>query len=318
MKKRLIVTLAGLLAVGAMASAANLSLTHEAKLNNHHQGSEVTNDKDQVEYTLAKGSAKINDDWSFIFDLDRDYYDVDGGDNYQGWDGEFGFKRKLADYDMFGKTWSNDIRFEMDYDAYDSVKNGTGTDSVSEKYYIKYVNSTSLTERTDFGWYTELGYQTSDKDEYTSGVKTTNGHSSDLRAQLDFSLDTTWNEYWNSYTEVYLWYKENADRLDVDVEHYTNFAYPLFEGDKTSLTFNTEFGIESYDHTWKKGRDADSTEFYVQPGLLAKYKHDDALSFHAYAGYKVYDDNTSIHDTSSTGHTADNEFEAVVGFKAVM
>ncbi len=317
MKRRLIVTLAGLLTVGAMASAADLSVTHEAKLNNHHQGSEVAADTDQVEYTLAKGYAKINDEWTFLFDLDRDYYNVDGGDNYQGWDGEFGFKKNLSDYDMFGKTWSRDVRFEMDYDASDSVVDGNGTDSASEKYYIKYVNSTSLTERTDFGWYTELGYQTSDKDVYTSGVKA-NTHSSDLRAQLDFSFDTTWNQYWNSYTEVYLWYVENNDQLLADVEHYTNFTYPLYKGDKTSVAFNTEFGIESYDHTWKKGRGADETEFYVQPGVSAKYAHNENLTFTAYAGYKVYDDNTSIHDTSATGHTADNEFEGKIGFKAVM
>ena len=315
MKKRLIVTLAGLLAVGAMASAAGVSLTHEAKLNNTNVGSEDSN-ADKIEYTLAKGSAKINDDWSFIFDVDRDYIrdsESAGKEDYQGMDAELGFKKKLSDYDMFGKTWSRDIRFEMDYDAYDSVENGNGTDYDAEKYYIKYVNSTSLTERTDFAWYTELGYQTSDKDVYVSGVKT-NTHSSDLRAQLDFSFDTTWNQYWNSYTEVYLWYVENNDQLLADVEHYTNFTYPLYKGDKTSVAFNTEFGIESYDHTWKKGRGADSTEFYVQPGLSAKYKHDDALSFHAYAGYKVYDNNTSIHDTSY--NVENNEFEAKVGLTA--
>ena len=317
MKKRLIVTLAGLLALGAMASAADLSLTHEAKLNNTNVGSEAAN-TDKIEYTLAKGSAKINDDWTFIFDVDRDYIrdsESAGKEDYQGMDAELGFKKSLSDYDMFGKTWSRNIRFEMDYDAYDSVEDGNGKDSASEKYYIKYVNSTSLTERTDFGWYTELGYQTSDTDTYASGVKT-NSHSSDLRAQLDFSFDTTWNEYWNSYTEVYLFYVENDDALYTDVEHYTNFAYPLFKGDKTSLTFNTEFGIESYGHGWKAGRSADETEFYVQPGLSAKYKHDDALSFHAYAGYKVYDNNTSIHDTSY--NVENNEFEASAGFKVVM
>jgi len=315
MKKRLIVTLAGLLAVGAMASAAGVSLTHEVKLNNTNVGSEATN-ADKIEYTLAKGSAKINDDWTFIFDVDRDYIrdsESAGKEDYQGLDAEIGFKKKLSDYDMFGKTWSSDIRFEMDYDASDSVEDGNGTDTATEKYYIKYVNSTSLTERTDFAWYTELGYKTKDSDAYVSGVKT-NSHSSDLHAQLDFSFDTTWNEYWNSFTEVYLWYYENADRLDADVEHYTNFTYPLFNGDKTSVAFNTEFGIESYGHTWKKGRAADETEFYVQPGLSAKYKHDDALSFHAYAGYKVYDNNTSIHDTSY--NVENNEFEASVGLKA--
>ncbi len=324
MKRRLIVTLAGLLAVGAMASAANVSLTHEAKLNNHN----VDASGSQVEYTLAKGSAKINDEWSFIFDVDRDYYrDQDataGKEDYQGLDAEFGFKKKLADYDMFGKTWSNDVRFQMDYDSSDSMDDDitAGSDTASEKYYIKYVSSTSLTERTDFAWYTELGYQTTSGDKYidTDKDKVTDtkvsAHESDLRAQLDFSLDTTWNEYWNSYTEVYLFWLDNSDTLRADVEHYTNFAYPLFKGDKTSLTFNTEFGIESYKHNWKAGRKADETEFYVQPGVSAEYKHDDALSFHAYAGYKVYDDNTSIHDTSS--HVSDNEFEASVGFKAVM
>jgi hypothetical protein len=316
MKKRLIVTLAGLLALGAISSAANLSLTHEAKLNNHHQGSEVENDHDVVEYTLAKGYAKINEDWSFIFDVDRDYHKVDGGDNYQGWDTEFGLKRQLDSYDMFGKTWSNDIRFQMDYDSYDSVTDGNGKDSATEIYYIKYVSSTSLTERTDFEWYTELGYKTTDTDTHKAG-DVTNYHNSDLRAQLDFYFITTWNKYWLSETEIYLWWLDNSDTLSADVEHYTYFTYPLYQGESTSLSFVTEFAMESYDHNWKADGEKDSTEFWIEPGLVAKYQHDENLSFHAFAGYKVYDNNMSLHHTSET-HVTDNEFEAKVGFKVVM
>ena len=96
MKKKLITLIAGLSLVSASSFAGELtSLTSEAVLNDFDGG------KEHVEWTLGKGSYKINDTFKFTFDVDKDFIKNADGSKYEGWDTQFGIVQKM---DKVG-TW---------------------------------------------------------------------------------------------------------------------------------------------------------------------------------------------------------------------
>ncbi len=312
--KRLGTLVTALLLASGVANASDFSLTHEAKFNNDNTTNTSADDTKSVEWTLAKGYMALNEDWTFTFDVDRDYTkdnDGEGKESYYGWDTEFGFETSVGEFEALGKNWKQSVWLGIEYDESNSLDSSGGSDSYGTDYIASYVASTDLTERTSVS-VELLGRYLKNRADDGAGTKTTRD-GDEYEANAYFT--TNWNEYWTSDTALYnYWVSFDTDAASADfyvfeLEHYTNFTYELPKG----FYFNTEFGLESYGNSSATSESLDTTEMWIEPKLGYKYKVDENLSLHAWAGVKAFDTVTSdVRDDLDEYHN--NKFEAVVGF----
>lgn len=316
--KKLGTLIAALLVVSGVANAADFTLVHEAKLNNNNTNTESSDDTTSVEWTLAKGYKALNEDWTFTFDIDRDYTtdnDSGGKDSYYGWDTEFGFQKSLGSFDAMDKTWEQDIWFGIEYDESNSLDSTGGANLYDTDYVVSYTAGTDLTERTAMT-VELLGRYNKARSDDGSGTKTTRDGD---RYEANVYLTTNWNKYWVSDTALYNYlvsYDTSAASADFyvfELEHYTNFTYELPRG----LYFNTEFGLESYGNSSATSESLSTTEMWIEPKLGYKYVVDENLSIHSWVGVKAFDAiTTDVRDDLDEYHN--NKFEAVVGFNYSM
>ena len=86
----------------------------------------------------------------FKFDVDRDFIDDAGKgiENHEGWDTMFGIYVPVGKFDMFGKSWENEIGAKVLYDQEDAY-NTTGEYEETE-YGLELITSTNLSDVSKF------------------------------------------------------------------------------------------------------------------------------------------------------------------------
>jgi len=303
MKKKLITLIAGLSLVSASSFAGELtSLTSEAVLNDFDGGLE------QVEWTLGKGSYKIDDTYKFTFDVDKDYITDNSGainpDNlgakYQGWDTRFGIVQTLGK--KYG--WDTSLSYYLEFDDLWDTK--TGEKSIDNR--VKYIVSPYFSKDIKIGGKVfstgiELWAQV--------GGKKTESLKNKSEGQLNFYL--TGNVIKSDLElGVYNYNKYNgtSDSYDYVAESDLKLTTPLMK--KGNITINVENYIDVYSNVDTEYSYVDA---YLKPIIKYTKKADENTTWYGSLGYEAF----NYYYEKSKGKAAtrtwdDNEMEITLGF----
>ena len=313
--KKISILLAAI-SLATTANAASFNLTHEAKLNDES----IYKGKEKIEYTLAKGDYKLDNGIKFKFDIDRDFTQDDGAgiEDHEGWDTKFGIYAPVGEFDMFGKTWKNEVGAKLLYDqedAYDSKEEYKETE-----YGAEFVTSTKLSDISKLKVaFTGMFADTEETDgtdydgEYY-GIEATMA----TKWSKNWSSETSLNQYWGGYTDGDF-IGDSASTADYDSEEYTwevchdtKWKQSIVKTDDMDVYLGTLFHAELLNQG-EEHVDAgeESEKFYVQPQIGFKYKVTDTVSLHGLAGYNVW----SLANSGESVKSDPEEFEAKLGFK---
>ena len=313
MKKKLITLIAGLSLVSASSFAGELtSFTHEAVLNDFDGG------KEHVEWTLGKGSYKIDDTFKFTFDVDKDFIKSATGAKSQGWDTQFGIVQKM---DKVG-TWDLSLNYLLRYDdrwTANSNNKVDGFDNLTQyivsPYFSKDVKIAGKYFTAGIELWAQVGGEKGDS------LQTNNGF--EASGYLEGALSDRWNLSLALYN---LDYYDGIEAKEYDyyigTEDSLTYTLPL----KGGLSFVLENKVEAYYHPEYASYDDNdnvvnqkkyiTVDAYVKPQLKFTKKVDDHLSWHAAVAYEAVNLVASDDETTSVTKAWDNnEMEITLGFK---
>lgn len=295
MKKKLITLIAGLSLVSASSFAGELtSLTSEAVLNDFDGG------KEHVEWTLGKGSYKINDTFKFTFDVDKDFIKNSDGSKYEGWDTQFGIVQKM---DKVG-TWDLSLNYLLRYDDRWAENSNEKTIDNQVQYIVSpYFSKDIKIAGKDFSAGIELWAQVGGE----KGESLQNLNGFEASGYLEGALSDKWNLSLALYNFNY--YDGSEYDYQLGTEDYLTYTLPL----KGGLSFVLDNKLEAY---YTPDGKVATVDAYVKPQVKFTKKVNDNLSWHAAVAYEVVNLEASDDETTSvTKSWNDNEMEITLGFK---
>jgi hypothetical protein len=289
MKKRLIVTLAGLLALGVMAPAATGYIKNWAELTETNE-----NDSQGIEWTLAEGKVAITDELSLTFDVEKNYKETTTGETTSTfWDNTFGISYDLGT----SGDWALSTGL-----GYDNDTNADGTTKLSE-WYPWFEASTALTDNVDLTLVAIM---------YYNDGSAADTHGDDYELDIVFSTGKL-GIFDSASLPIEIYYNTSggvgtSDDLNVELEPtaitklYSNdngvYLNLCYDGD---ITFGDAGGT--------------TANFTIAPKLGWGTSYSNDISIFASVAYDViaatYNDTTADDWTTTDG----NEFVAVVGAK---
>ena len=298
MKKQLLVLLAGISLVSGTAFAGELtSFTHEGVFN------EVDGGSKQLEWTVGKGTYKINDKFSFGFDVDKDYITTATGVKKEGWDSTF---KLIQNVGKVG-NWDLSLNYRIDLD--DRWLATTGAKDGYDNQVIYMVNPSFSKDVTVLAKPFSLAVDLFGK----VGKQDGKSIKSLSDAEIDFDLagDLTKNTSLESTLGAYYTYNDGSKKYEnsLDTEHILTFSVPLRE--------NLSFKVENDIYFLYNGT-TEYTEFdaYVKPIVKYTKAIDSHLSVYGGVGYKAYNYSYSKNKGEEASKSwGGSELETTLGFK---
>lgn len=296
MRKQLLVLLAGISLVSGTAFAGELtSFTHEAVFN------ELDGGDKQLEWTVGKGTYKINDKLSFGFDVDKDYITTAAGEKQEGWDSTFKLIQNV------GKVGAWDVTLNYRIDLDDNWIAATGAKTIDNQ--VKYIINPSFGKEVTI--LSKPFYLTVD---LYGKVGKQDGKSlkslSDLEANFDLYSDLTKNTSLESAVYNYYKYSDASKEYQyiVETDHLLTFSVPLRE--------NLSFKVENYvDFVYNTKTEKATLEANIKPIVRYTKVVDNHLSLYAGVGYQVYEYNyAKAKGTEASKSWGGSEMETTIGF----
>ncbi len=205
--KRFSTLLAGLLLVGAVASAADYSATSEVTYKNEGGG-----DAHIIDVDVAKGFMALGEATTFTFEVSKEFEEKGDGETRED---EFKLVRRLPSMDIAGKTFSNEVSLGLVL-----KEDNSGTASTEDKK-LTYVTGTDI-----MGMSTDLellgALDDDDNDTY----------------EANLYLGNSFGENWSLSVELYNAYANDGEHT-FSYENYLNYNMDLGAG----FAFNTEFSL---------------------------------------------------------------------------
>ncbi|WED21493.1 hypothetical protein L3Q72_12790 [Vibrio sp. JC009] len=294
MKKKTVALLVGMSLASASAFAGELnSLTSEVTVNDYDAGVEKT------EWTIGKGSYKLSESNTFLFDIDKDYTSEPSEARTEGWDTQFGIAQSVGEFAGFDASINYLYRYDAAWNATDN------SDSWSQNQYIiaPYFDKGIEIAGKEFSLGIELWAQVGDKD----GNKLKNLSGAETNFYLDGDLSDNWSLSLAWYNFNYYDSSENEYDYQAGTEDYLTYSLPLGSG----LTFSVENYVEAY-YT----PDTEETIVYahVEPKLSYSNALNDNITLKAAVAYEVVRwDYTNTAGVTSTNSRDNNEMEFVLG-----
>ena len=295
MKKKLTAVLIGLPVASASVFAGELnSFTHEYKINDYNLGTQ----KD--EWTLGRGSYKLNDKLTFIFDVDKDFVSKSDGTETQGWDTQFGLTNDISQIGGFDVSLSYLIRYDASWNADD------GSEYSDTKQYIftPWLSKDVTIAGKEFSLGIELWAQVGNYDD--SSLEDISGIENNY--YLDGSLSDNWtlNLAWYNFN----YYDGAEDEYDYQIgtENYLTYSKELNE--------NFTFSIENYFEAYYTPDSKDSSLYaHIAPEIRYSKKINETISWHAAVSYDVVKFSSSNDSDGYTDSWNNNELEITFGIK---
>lgn len=209
---------------------------------------EKTKEYDYQKWRIAQGNSLLGKDYKLDYEVIRkkDKVEYQSG-NSKGWENEFALSKKFKEYQIFSKTWSNEIGVLWKYEQLDYPEQ-FGTDIARDKYSIRYRMRTN----SDFGkggtyWGVDfLGsiVENEKKD----------GESAEINIVGMTNLGYGFQTYTTLFNE-YLNYGVSSGAYLMRVENITRWSYELSEHFLFSIEANTNlyeyFGDTDYEYSLK-------------------------------------------------------------------
>jgi hypothetical protein len=290
MKKRLIVTLAGLLALGVMAPAATGYIKNWVELTEKHE-----DNSQNVEWTLAEGKVVITDKLSLVFDVEKNYGNAfNGKELATSWDNTYGVVYDLGT----SGDWALSTGL-----GYDNDTNADGTTKLSE-WYPWFEASTALTDNLDLTLVATMYYN--------------DGSAADTHGD-DYELDIVFNTgelgiFDSTELPIEIYYNTSGgvgtdDDFSVELEpSATTKLYSNDNGVYLNLDYDGDIVFGTTGGT--------SANFSIAPKLGWGESYSNDISVFASVAYEI----VSVTYTDTTADdwetTDSNEFFVTVGAKA--
>jgi hypothetical protein len=292
MKKRLIVTLAGLLALGVMAPAAtgwiqNWGELTEVRPTNNDSGS----NSQGVEWTLAEGEINMTEKTTLYFDVEKNYDNITNGKELETyWDNTFGVAYDLGT----SGDWALSAGLGYDY-------NTDGSDNITtSEWYPWFAASTALTDNLDLAFWGAVYYN--------DGVST-GEHGEDYELDITFSTGKL-GIFDKTTFPIYLYHNTSEGHgsnertyIEIEPEAFTT----LYTHDSGAYV-----GIEYYLDAEFGDKAEESMDAHIGPRVGISKKLDNDVSLYAYTSYEVI----SLNYSEGGDWWSDNDFQVVVGAKA--
>lgn len=282
-----------LVSTGVFAGELN-SFSHQVKVNDYDQGYQKT------EWTLGVGSYKLNDDYKFSFDVDKDFVeDSSDGTSKQGWDTQFGLshdlENKIAGFDV-------SLSYLVRYDASWQTDDGSDASSTVQHIITPWLSKDIKIAGKDFSLSVELWAQVGTTDE---------GSMQDLSGfETSFYLDGDLSDNWSLSLAWYNfdYYDADEDEYDYQIgtENYLNYSLPLND----NFTFNVESYFEAY---YTPDSESSSLDGHIAPEIKFKKKLDETYSWYAAVSYDLVKISYSKTDDVSSHAWNNKEVEVTLG-----
>jgi len=271
------------------------SLTSEVKVNDYENGLTKT------EVTIGKGSYKLSDDYSFLFDVDKDFVKNEGSARKEGWDTQFGIAQKAGEFAGFDTTLYYLFRYDASWVASDESNSSDTKQYIFAPYFSKDVTLGGKDFSFGIELWAQVGNDNDDSLQNKSGVETNFYLSGDLSEH--WSLDLAWYNF-NYYDTA----EEEYD-YQIGTENYLTYSLPLAAG----FSFNIENYVEAY---FTPDSDSTIALAHIQPEFEFKKEVNEHFSWHAGVSYEAF--NWEYKDSKGTANDKDifdnNEFQAYLGF----
>lgn len=320
MKVKMVKTLSplfvGLSIASSGLSAGELnSFASEVTLNDYKNGYQ------KIEATIGIGSYKLNDNFKFTFDVDKDFIKSNIAEEYvdeirdpitnavmtpattipgytvdkEGWDTQFGISQKIATFSGITASMYYLIRYDASWEA------STGDNSsYTAQYILAPIFDTEFKiADQDFSFTLELWAQVGESD--GGSLQDVSGY------ETNFYLSGDLSEHWNLSLAWYNfnYYNSDSDEYDYQIgtEDYLTYSLPL--------TDNVTFELEGYYEAYYTPESKDRIIYgHIKPMIIYKKKIDDDLSWHADVSYGA----VAYEHHGSESTWGNNEIEVAVGF----
>lgn len=304
MKKKLLLMM-GLMAVCSTAFAGNFSFTNEIKMND--ETNYRPDGRKKVEWTLGRGSYKMDNGLNFKFDVDRDFvtYQNKPGGSYEGWDTYAALYYPVTSFEIAGFTFNNQVGAELYWDD--------STTTEETEIGLAWQTSTKLDKTTSLSmkfWGRNINIESgsSDETDMVYGIETSLGKKINGNWSASASVNTLWGGYNDGGSTFY----NGRDDFNYEVFTYLNYDKDLYKlNDNFKIYFATDFGVEWYGQGDDfKGTSNKYTKTYVRPELGFEYKVNDSAKLYASTRYSILGQYAFDNDTTRDA----NEWEAIAGF----
>jgi hypothetical protein len=297
MKKRLIVTLAGLLALGVMAPAATGWIRTWGELTEKRPTNNDSGTNSQgVEWTLAEGSIGITEKLALTFDVEKNYSNITNGkDLATYWDNRYGFSYDLGT----SGDWALSTGLDYYNDTY--ADNTTSQSSWSPWFQA----TTALTDNADLTLWGAMYYN----DGSAKNDDGENVHGDDY--ELDILLDTGKVAFFD-WTGTWLYLYHNTS--DGHGSNESTYAELEMEAFQTLYKADSGMyaGLEYYLDGTAGDKKTESLNSHIGPRIGYSTKLDTDITLWAYTSYELL----SVNYAEGDDWYSDNEFQIVVGAKA--
>ena len=294
MKTKMITKLSPLFVALSLASTSAFageltSFKSEVKLNDYKEGAQKT------EGTLAVGTYKINDTFSFHFDVDKDYTAKNKASEdsvaTEGWDTQFYISQSAGSFAGMDLSLNYFVRYDASWEA------DTGANSsYTAQYIFSPVFDTSIKiADNDYYFTIELWGQGGESDKGSlqdvSGAETNFYFGGPLSDNWSFDLAWYNFDYYNTDTDEY--------DYQIGTEDYLTYTQKLND--------NLSFALESYYEAYYTPETEETLNYgHIKPIIKYKKNLGEDFSMHASVGY------TAV--SYANGNWSNNELEIAAGF----
>lgn len=304
MKKKLLLMM-GLMAVCSTAFAGTLTFTNEAKMND--ETNYRPDGRKKLEWTLGKGSYKMDNGLTFKFDVDRDFvtYNNKPGGGYEGWDTYAGIYYPLESFELGGLTFKNQVGADFYWDD--------STTTEETEYGLSLKTSTKLDKTTGFavrfmGRNITREGSTYDETDMIFGIETDLSKKFNEEWRASASLDG----YWGGYNDGGSTFYNGRDDFNYQAFTYLKYKKDLYEQDDLKVYLGSTFAVEWYGQGQDfEGSSSQYTKSYVRPEIGVSYGINDNAIVYASTRYTVLGQYAFDNGTTRDA----NEWETIAGFK---
>lgn len=295
--------------LSTLLHASNFSFTNEMKIND--ETNYRPDGRQKNEWTVAKGYYHINDDYTFLFDVDRDFVTYDESDkDYTAWDIHVALDRDVKEYNIFGRPVTSSLRLDYYWDKSSVIKET----ELGGRYITSLkINDDSKFNTTFLGRYVKRHHLKGDYDE-GNGV-----------FGIETSYYETFNKYWDFYASIKGYYGGYTDGGSTFYNDRDGFNYeggmaltfenPLYDANELEIDFITTFATYWY----AQGDDYENsstkyTKTYIRPELkFTKHLNED-FKVYLSTRYNIFGE--YAHDNDTTKGV--DEWESTFGFNFKM
>lgn len=248
--------------------------------------SELRDDKDIYQWKIGEGYLEIDELWDFEYNIEREFYSIKDGEDYDGWDNKFTFIRQLNEKEVFNKKWTNDFITGLEHNQIDSI----GFKDETYKIFAGVRTRTFFDKIGKGGTY--FGFDLIAKTVFSEDKDGFSGEWDIVSAtNLGYGL-----QFFAVLYNEYLSYNDYSGAYRLGIESYLRWTYELSK----NWAFSVDLGLDNDKYFGNCNNDYKS-EYYIYPHFLYSYNITSEFRFLGEIGlpsYQIIDEKGNQYENS--------------------